>query len=212
MRRLIICSSFASAIYGKISLNSSNYPLVAMPESIHSQILQNRLSYQGSKFSFYVDRIKLPNGVTGEYSYIKHPGAGLAVPVTADGKFILVKQYRFAIQQYLLEFPAGTLEEGENHDLTIKREIEEETGYSASQWQYLGGFYLCPGYSDEIIHAYLAQDLQLLEHPPAQDEDEEIEVVLLSREEIETLLRSPNADSRLDAKSITAYHLALAFL
>ena len=183
-----------------------------MPDPIPSQILQNRLSYQGSKFSFHVDRIKLPNGVTGEYSYIKHPGAGLAVPVTADGKFVLVKQYRFAIQQYLLEFPAGTLEVGENHDLTIKRELEEETGYSASKWQYLGGFYICPGYSDEIIHAYLAQDLQILEHPPAQDEDEEIEVILLSREEIEALLRSPDADSRLDAKSITAYHLALAFL
>ena len=104
-----------------------------MSALIPSEILQNRLSYQGSKFSFHVDRIKLPHGVTGEYAYIKHPGAGMAVPVTADGKFVLVKQYRFAIQRYLLEFPAGTLEVGEEHDATIKREIEEETGYRASQ-------------------------------------------------------------------------------
>ena len=183
-----------------------------MSDITASEILQNRLSYQGSKFSFHVDRIKLPHGVTGEYSYIKHPGAGLAVPVTDDGKFVLVKQYRFAIQRYLLEFPAGTLEVGEDHGVTIKREIEEETGYRASQWQYLGGFYICPGYSDEIIHAYLAQGLEKLEHPPAQDEDEEIEVVLLSREEIEKLLRSQSADARLDAKSITAFHLALQAL
>lgn len=183
-----------------------------MSEVISPQILQNRLSYQGSKFSFHVDRIKLPNGITGEYSYIKHPGAGLAVPVTADGKFVLVKQYRFAIQRYLLEFPAGTLEVGEEHDVTIKREIAEETGCSASKWQYLGGFYICPGYSDEIIHSYLAQDLKKLEYPPAQDEDEEIEVVLLSREEIETMLRSQSADTSLDAKSITAFHLALQVL
>ena len=183
-----------------------------MSDLIASEILQNRLSYQGSKFSFHVDRIKLPHGVIGEYAYIKHPGAGMAVPVTADGKFVLVKQYRFAIQRYLLEFPAGTLEVGEDHDVTIKREIEEETGYRASQWQYLGGFYLCPGYCDEIIHAYLAQGLEKLEHPPAQDEDEEIEVVLLSREEIEMLLRSQSADASLDAKSITAFYLALQTL
>ena len=180
-----------------------------MSDLVPSKILQNRLSYQGSKFSFHVDRIELPNRVIGEYSYIKHPGAGLAVPVTADGKFVLVKQYRFAIQRYLLEFPAGTLEVGEDHDVTIKREIEEETGYSASEWQYLGGFYICPGYSDEIIHAYLAQGLEKLEHPPAQDEDEEIEVVILSCEEIEALLRSQSADTNLDAKSITAFYLAL---
>lgn len=173
------------------------------------EILQNVLSYQGRKFSFLVDRIKLPNGVTGEYSHINHPGAGMAVPVTADGKFVLVKQYRFAIQRYLLEFPAGTLEVGEDHDLTIKREIEEETGYSASDWEYLGGFYICPGYSDEIIHTYLAQGLEKLEHPPAQDDDEEIEVVLLSHEEIEALLRSQSADTSLDAKSIAAFYLAL---
>ncbi|MCA6574925.1 MAG: NUDIX hydrolase [Pseudanabaena sp.] len=183
-----------------------------MSDHTSAQILQNRLSYHGSKFSFHTDRIKLPNGAIGEYSYIKHPGAGMAVPVTADGKFVLVKQYRFAIQRYLLEFPAGTLEVGEHHDVTIKREIEEETGYSASKWQYLGGFYICPGYSDEIIHAYLAQDLTKLAHPPAQDEDEEIEVVLLSREEIANLLRSQSADTSLDAKSITAFHLALQAL
>ncbi|MFN9650773.1 MAG: NUDIX hydrolase, partial [Pseudanabaena sp.] len=84
-----------------------------MSDHTSAQILQNRLSYHGSKFSFHTDRIKLPNGAIGEYSYIKHPGAGMAVPVTADGKFVLVKQYRFAIQRYLLEFPAGTLEVGE---------------------------------------------------------------------------------------------------
>ena len=183
-----------------------------MSEITPAKILQNRLSYQGRKFSFHVDRIQLPHGVIGEYSYIKHPGAGMAVPVTADGKFVLVKQYRFAIQRYLLEFPAGTLEVGENHDLTIQRELEEETGYRASQWQYLGGFYLCPGYSDEIIHAYLAQGIEKLENPPAQDEDEDIEVVFLSRDEIENLLRSQNAETSLDAKSITAFYLALQFL
>jgi ADP-ribose pyrophosphatase len=183
------------------------------PEAlIPSTLLQNRLHYQGRKYTYRVDRLRLPNGAEGEYEYICHPGAGLAIPVNADGKFLLVKQYRFAVQRYLLEFPAGTLEPGENPDDAIYRELEEETGYRAHRWQNLGSFFLCPGYSDEIIHAYLAQDLELLEHPPAQDDDEEIEVVCLSADEIKDLIVSGNAATSLDGKSITGFYLALHYL
>lgn len=179
---------------------------------IPSLLLKNRLQYTGNKFTYRVDQLKLPNGVEGEYEYIRHPEAGLAVPITADGKFVLVKQYRFAIQRYLLEFPAGTLEPNENPDNTIKRELEEETGYRAHKWQKIGSFFLCPGYSDEIIHAYLAQDLEKLEHPPAQDADEEIEVVQFHLSELENLIQAGDAATSLDAKSITALHLVLKHL
>jgi len=181
-------------------------------EVIPSVLLKNRLQYSGRKYTYRVDRLRLPNGVEGEYEYIRHPGAGLAVPITADGKFILVKQYRFAIERYLLEFPAGTLEVDEIPEIAIKRELEEETGYRAHSWQKLGEFFICPGYSDEIIHAYLAQDLEELANPPAQDEDEEISLVMLDRAEIESLIRSGKAATSLDAKSITAFHLALPYL
>jgi ADP-ribose pyrophosphatase len=177
-----------------------------------NQVLENRLQHHGKKFSYRVDKILLPNGVTGEYAYIQHPGAGLAVPVTADGKFILVKQYRFPLQGYLLEFPAGTLEKNESPDITIQRELEEETGYRAHQWHKLGAFYICPGYSDEVIHTYLAQGLEKLEHPPAQDDDEEIEVVICDRDELEALIHSGSESTCLDAKSITAFYLALKHL
>ncbi|MEE3715503.1 NUDIX hydrolase [Tumidithrix elongata RA019] len=185
---------------------------IAKETIVPSQLLDNRLQHNGKKFSYRVDKILLPNGVTGEYAYIKHPGAGLAVPVTADGKFILVRQYRFAIQRYLLEFPAGTLEVNEAPGITIHRELEEETGYRAHRWQKLGTFFICPGYSDEVIHAYLAQDLEKLEHPPAQDDDEEIEVVQYDRHELDALIHSGNASTGLDAKSITAFYLALQHL
>ncbi|NJK35551.1 MAG: NUDIX hydrolase, partial [Oscillatoriales cyanobacterium SM2_2_1] len=138
-----------------------------MPSPIHHQLLANRLRYQGRKFTYRVDRLKLPHGPEGEYEYLEHPGAAMAVPVLPDGRLVLVRQYRFAIARYLLEFPAGTLEPGEHPDATIGRELEEETGYRAQRWQKLGDFYLCPGYSDEAIHAYLALDLELLPHPPA---------------------------------------------
>jgi len=186
--------------------------LPPLGELIPSEILVNRLQYHGRKYTYRVDRFKLPSGKVGDYEYIRHPGAGIAIPITKEGKFVLVKQYRFAISRYLLEFPAGTLELNEAPSDTIKRELEEETGFRAHQWQALGSFFICPGYSDEIIHAYLAQDLEKLEHPPAQDEDEDIEVVLCDRAEVEALIHGSDAGTSLDAKSITGFYLALKYL
>ena len=134
-----------------------------------AKVLQQKMHYQGRKFSFDVDRIELPNGVVGEWECVHHPGGAMAVPITNDGKLVLVKQYRFATQGRTLEFPAGTLEVGEDPATTIAREIEEETGYHARKWQNLGEFFLAPGYSDEIIYAYLAQDLEKLAVQPAGD-------------------------------------------
>ena len=74
------------------------------------EILKQRLFYQGRKFSFDVHRLRLPNGVEGDWECIRHPGGALCVPVTADGKLVLVRQYRFAVSDRLLEFPAGTIE------------------------------------------------------------------------------------------------------
>jgi len=180
--------------------------------SVDSELLENRLRYQGRKSTYRVDRLKLPSGKIGDYEYIQHPGAGLAVPITADGKFVLVKQYRFAISRYILEFPAGTLEPKEDPADTIKRELEEETGFRGHTWHKLGAFYLCPGYCDEIIHVYLTQDLEKLANPPDGDEDEDIEVVLCDRSELEKMINSGDPGTNLDAKSITGFYLALNYL
>jgi ADP-ribose pyrophosphatase len=173
------------------------------------QILQHRLTYHGRKFDFEVNRLRLPNGVEGDWECIRHPGGALAVPVTNDGKLVLVKQYRFAMEGRLLEFPAGTVEIDEDPQITIKREIEEETGYRANQWRSLGKFSLAPGYSDEYIYAFLAQDLHKLEQPPQQDEDEDIEVVLMTPKELETAILNGVS---VDAKSIASFFLARPFL
>ena len=173
------------------------------------EILQQRLLYRGKKFDYEVINLRLPNGVEGDWECIRHPGGAMAVPITPEGKFVLVKQYRFALQGRLLEFPAGTVEHHENPAETIKREIEEETGYSAASWQSLGKFPLAPGYSDEYIYAFLAQDLTKLENPPQQDADEDIEVVLMSSEELEAAII---AGEPIDAKSITGFYLAKAMI
>jgi ADP-ribose pyrophosphatase len=173
------------------------------------QLLRRRLTYQGRKFSFESIRLRLPNRNEGEWECIRHPGGALAVPVTPDGKLVLVKQYRFTVQGRLLEFPAGTVEPNETPEATIQREIQEETGYRAHRWQKLGEFFVAPGYSDEIIYAFLAQDLELLENPPAQDVDEDIEVVLMTPEEVEKAI---HVGDLADAKSICSFLLVRPFL
>jgi ADP-ribose pyrophosphatase len=173
------------------------------------QLLKQRLFYKGRKFDFEVSRLRLPNRVEGEWECIRHPGGALAVPVTSEGKLILVRQYRFAIQGRLLEFPAGTIEPGENPLTTVQREIEEETGYHAGKWQKLGEFFLAPGYSDEIIYAFLARDLEKLETPPPQDGDEDIETVFLTPQELETAIQE---GEQVDAKSISSFFLARPYL
>jgi ADP-ribose pyrophosphatase len=173
-----------------------------------AKIIEHKLHYQGRKFSFNVDRIELPNGVIGEWESIRHPGGALAVPITPDGQLVLVKQYRFPTRGRILEFPAGTLEVGEDPAETIAREIEEETGYHAGKWQKLGEFFLAPGYCDEIIYAFLAQDLEKLAVQPAGDADEDIEIVLMTPAEFEAAIA---AGEPIDAKSIAAYFLARQF-
>jgi ADP-ribose pyrophosphatase len=174
------------------------------------QLLKQKLLYRGRKFNYEVIRLRLPNGAEGEWECVRHPGGALAVPVTPDGKLVLVKQYRFAAQGRLLEFPAGTVEPGEDPATTIKREIEEETGYRANEWRSLGKFFLAPGYSDEIIYAFLAQGLEKLEVLPDRDEDEDIEVILMTPEELEQAILAGSPP--VDAKSISSFMMARPFL
>ncbi len=173
------------------------------------QLLRQKLLYKGRKFNFEVNRLRLPNKAEGEWECIRHPGGALVVPVTADGQLVLVRQYRFAVQGRVLEFPAGTLEPNEEPLETIQREIQEETGYRAHKWQKLGEFFLAPGYSDEIIYAYIAQDLEKLEVQLQQDEDEDIEIVLFTPEQLEKAIKEGEP---VDAKSISSFFLARRFL
>jgi ADP-ribose pyrophosphatase len=169
------------------------------------QLLQKRLWVQGRKFCYEINRLRLPNGSEGEWECVRHPGGALAVPVTPEGQLVLVRQYRFTAQGRLLEFPAGTLEKGEDPLTTIQRELQEETGYQAHTWRALGEFFLAPGYSDEVIYAYLATDLAPLAHQPRRDADEDMAVVLLSPQELQAAI---DRGEGVDAKTIASFFLA----
>jgi ADP-ribose pyrophosphatase len=173
------------------------------------QLLKQRLFVQGRKFNFEVNSLRLPNKAEGEWECIRHPGGALAIPVTPDGQLVLTRQYRFAVQGRLLEFPAGTVEPDETPAQTIQREIEEEIGFRAQTWRSLGNFPLAPGYSDEYIYAYLATDLEAVDSPPDGDADEDIEVVYMTPPAFEQAVLNGEG---VDAKSIASYFLAKPYL
>ena len=174
-------------------------------------IIREKISeLKTSKFSFEINRVQLPNGHEGEYGQIKFPNAALAVPITGDNKVILLRQYRFAVSRYLLEFPAGTLEIGETPINSIKREIQEEAGFKAEKWDKLGALVNAPGYSDEVIHLFLARDLSKLKSEVVGDLDEDIKVLILEPDELDHLISS--GDEILDAKTVTAWFRAKQFL
>ena len=181
-----------------------------LPPKEYSEVLENIKSIRAKKIIFEVNKYKLPIGIENEFGVIKHPGASLAVPIKNDGKILILRQYRFAVSRRILEFPAGTLEENEDPLLAIQRELKEESGYKANKWDYLGLLLPCPGYSDEVIHLFLARDLEPLRNKPMGDDDEDIEVLEMTKNDLEN--RISNGNEPLDGKSISAWYRASQFL
>jgi ADP-ribose pyrophosphatase len=121
--------------------------------------LARREVWRGSVGQFGEEDVLLPDGRQFKLAILKHPGACAVVPLLADGRVLLLRQYRHAVRQTLWEVPAGKLDAGEALEACALRELKEETGYVAGRLTSLGTICVTPGYSDELIHLYLAQDL-----------------------------------------------------
>jgi ADP-ribose pyrophosphatase len=106
-----------------------------------------------------IETITMPNGVSVELEIVRHPGGAASVALDSDNRVCLLRQYRHAAGGWLWELPAGKLEPGEPAETTAARELIEEAGLQASRWEPLGRFIATPGFCDEIIHLFLAQDL-----------------------------------------------------
>jgi len=147
--------------------------------------ISSRRVYSGRVISLDVDQVRFPNGTTGELEMIRHPGASAVVPLFDAGKtdpdVLLIRQYRYAANGYLYEIPAGRLDPGESPEACAKRELQEETGYSTSQVQRLTTIYTTPGFTDEIIHIFVAEGLTDGVANPEPDEFVELQSIPLSR-------------------------------
>lgn len=137
--------------------------------------------YEGKLLRLEVHRVELGGGGEAVREVVRHPGAVVVLPLSADGKVVMVRQFRFAVGEELLELPAGTLRPGEDPGECAARELAEETGLRG-ELVPLGCFYSAPGFCDEKLYAFLAQGLE--SGPAHPDEDEELAMVTLSREEM----------------------------
>ncbi|PSJ79729.1 NUDIX hydrolase [Neisseria iguanae] len=155
--------------------------------------------YEGSFIRISRDQIRLPNGKESRRVVIRHPGAACVLAVTANDEVVLVRQWRYAAAQAVLELPAGKLDvAGEAPAECALRELAEETNYTADSVKLLHTFYTAVGFCDEKMYLYQADGVRL-GSTLSNDEDEITETVLLSREEVKTALKN---DEIKDAKTL----------
>lgn len=167
--------------------------------------LDSRLVHDGRIVHLSVDTARYPDGSTGELELIRHSGASAIVPLLGDPddpdpEIVLLRQYRYAAGGELFEVPAGRPDrEGEPWEDVARRELEEETGYTAASLQRLTTIYTTPGFTDERIHLFLATGLSRGKR--SLDEDEFVEVVPMSVDQVLDAIQ----DGRIiDAKSLAA--------
>ncbi|MDV2884189.1 NUDIX hydrolase [Alkalihalophilus pseudofirmus] len=165
---------------------------------LYEKTIKSNSIYSGKIIDLQVDEVELPNGKTSKREIIKHPGAVAILPITTEGKLILVRQFRKALEKTIIEIPAGKLDAGEEPADCAKRELAEETGYVTDNLDFLLSFYTSPGFADELIYMYVATGLTAGE--VNRDEDEFLDVIEVTLEEAEEMVQ----DERIhDAK--TAY-------
>ncbi|EIT87278.1 NUDIX hydrolase [Fictibacillus macauensis ZFHKF-1] len=155
--------------------------------------------YNGKIIDVEVQDVSLPNGSTSKREIVKHPGAVAIIAVTKENKLLLVRQYRKALEKVIVEIPAGKLEKGEDPKESAVRELQEETGYESGSLRSIGSFYTSPGFADELIHLYVAEDLTFSKQQ--LDEDEFLDVLEVSLEEAEQMVLNEEIH---DAKTVYA--------
>jgi ADP-ribose pyrophosphatase len=143
-----------------------------------------------------------PSGFEIHRHIVRHPGSAVMMAVDDEDRVLLVKQFRLPAEKYMWELPAGRIDPGETPDQTAERELREETGYHAKAWTLLGAFWASPGYVDEKMNLYLAEDLTAGEPQPM--DDERIEMAWFGKDELLQMIRGGEIQ---DAKTLVGYFL-----
>lgn len=162
--------------------------------------------YKGKIVNLRVDDAELPDGTTALREVVEHPGGVCVAALTDTQELLFVKQFRYPYMETVLELPAGKLEYGEDPFAAGKRELLEETGAAAEHYRDLGKLYPTPGYCGEIIHMYLAENLNFFEQH--LDEDEFLEVRRIPLEEaFQMVMRNEIRDSKTQVGILKTYQL-----
>ncbi len=156
---------------------------------------------QGGFLHVQRDTVRLPDGQRATREFIRHGGAVGVIPLLPDGRLVLVRQHRYPIDRVLLEWPAGKLDAGEDSLACARRELLEETGYTADEWAWAGDFFNAPAYSSERLQLWFARGLR--PGPARPDAGEFVETVCLAQAELEAL----DAQGALtDVKTLIGLH------
>lgn len=178
-----------------------------MDKHLRETVLDSVPIFAGKVVKLRVDSVELPNGKKSTREVVEHPGAVAIVPVLPDQQIMLVKQYRHAVGEVTWEIPAGKLEAKEEPALCAERELEEETGYQATELIKTTAFFTAPGFTDEIIHLYIARGLKQTAQQTDPDEFIDVSVVPHSKA-LEMIQRGEIKD----AKSIIGVLMARDYL
>lgn len=166
---------------------------------LYEKTVSSDTKFSGVIVDLRVDQIELPNGKAATREVVSHPGGVAVVPYHDDGTVTVVRQFRYPFGRVVTELPAGKLERGEDHRPAGLRELEEETGMTADSFTYMGALLASPGFSDEVLHMYLATGLH--QGPCHPDPDEFLE---LDRVPFAALLEQIMSGELQDAKTVAA--------
>jgi ADP-ribose pyrophosphatase len=150
--------------------------------------IDGELAYDGKFLKVSRDRIRLPDGSESEREYIRHPGAVVILPLFEDGSVLFERQFRYPLGRVFIEYPAGKIDPGEDPLACAQRELREETGYTASRWDFLCTIHNAIAYSDEHLDLYLARGLTAGQ--ARLDEGEFLETFCASVPELLAMIRS----------------------
>lgn len=159
--------------------------------------MSSELLHDGRLIQVYKERVDLPNGDHTHFDIVKHPGGAVIAAINERDEICLLKQWRHAVDEFIWELPAGCLEPNEPPMLTAKRELEEEAGVIAMNWQDLGKVVVSPGFSNEILYFFEARNLTA--GTVNLDEAEQLEAHWIS---LETVLEMANSGEITDAKTL----------
>ena len=174
---------------------------------LHEKKIDSKNLFTGKIIKLYLDNVMLPNKKITTREKVSHPGAVGIVPVNKKSKLVLVEQYRYPVESTLMEIPAGKLDKGEDPADCAGRELHEEIGATGGKLIHLVSFYTSPGFSDEILHLYLATDFERKENN--LDEDEFLHVYEIDLEKAVSLIKKGKI---MDAKTIIGIFLARDYL